>query len=454
MADIWDQAAQPAKDIWEQGAAHTDPQTSAAGDLARGALSKVNPLNMYSGAMDTLKAIREKPLDVAKELFLHPFMAIGRGVDALKAGKPEEAAAHFSSALLDPPGASNEDSRVKMATPGERATGVGEMLGTGAASYAGGRLPEVVPAPAAALKAAAEAGGKDMALGAVKAATGYGVIHLDPAGEVGSALVGAPVLKAGLKQMGTGAKAAYRAGKESLFPAIEPPPLPVDAAPTAPNPYAAGTVDASTNTPAAIVSPAIAPQAPVVQPAANPYFAGAGTAAPEAAPPVIPAQAGTNPVSLQQAVPPSPNSSYASDVAAQIKASADAKDARFADHLASSGKTSADVDSMSIDQYKALHGEVPTGKTNAKSGKPTKFTLSGDDTKMAARKDALSSLMRRNEASAALVKNAAAAQSQGITADSVLTMKPEELKQFGVTDSKGAQDLRFQLQQNAAAAKP
>jgi hypothetical protein len=159
-------------------------------------------------------------------------------------------------------------------------------------------------------------------------------------------------------------------------------------------------------------------------------------------------------VSLQQAVPPSPNSSYASDVAAQIKASADAKDARFADHLASSGKTSADVDSMSIDQYKALHGEVPTGKTNAKSGKPTKFTLSGDDTKMAARKDALSSLMRRNEASAALVKNAAAAQSQGITADSVLTMKPEELKQFGVTDSKGAQDLRFQLQQNAAAAKP
>lgn len=117
-------------------------QHSAVGDVARGVWDRANPMRILQGFEDTLHAIRTQPLGVAKEIFLHPYMAAGRGLDAIKAGKHEEAAAHFNS-MFAPPGTGIEEANTEMATPGLRATGLGHALGIGATAYAGGKLPEL-----------------------------------------------------------------------------------------------------------------------------------------------------------------------------------------------------------------------------------------------------------------------------------------------------------------------
>jgi len=133
-------------------------KTSAVGDFLRGAASKLNPMEMLKGVEDTIHAIRTAPAETAlqlgKEILLHPYMAIGRGIDAMKNGDIEQAAAHFNSALGAPVGGI-EESAVKGATPGHRAEGIGELVGTGASAYLGAKGPAIVKATPGALKTAA-----------------------------------------------------------------------------------------------------------------------------------------------------------------------------------------------------------------------------------------------------------------------------------------------------------
>lgn len=129
---------------------------SALGDIARGALSKLNPVEMVKGMADTVKAGYEHPIDSALRVLAHPYQALTRAKEALVAGKPEEAAAHVQSAL-DPTGFATEESLVKGATPGQRATGLGELLGTGLAAYLGAKAPSAAPTAANAAKNAATA---------------------------------------------------------------------------------------------------------------------------------------------------------------------------------------------------------------------------------------------------------------------------------------------------------
>ena len=132
-----------------------------------------------------------------------------------------------------------------------------------------------------------------------------------------------------------------------------------------------------------------------------------------------------------------------------------AKDAKFADYVtkppSGTGMSAADVDAMSLDDYRDMHADVPTGKI-AKNGKPTSFKASGDDAHLQVRKDALVSLLREREASAATTQAATALQAKGVT-----SAMPEK---FGVTDPKSVQNIRGELMKlektsaDAAAAKP
>lgn len=270
-------------------------ESSAAGDVASGVWDKLSPMSMATGAMATLKAIREKPLDVAKEIFLHPYMAIGRGVEAAKLGKIDEAAAHFNDALFGVPGSGTEEASVEMATPGQRATGVGHALGIGAAAYAGAKLPDVIPPAYAATKAAVKAGGSDVVAGVGKTAAGLATAKVgtmipgfnEVAGGIVGGSVGAPMIGQGVVQAARGFRAGFQAGKAAIAdtpavgnaaqyagisttdpaalatppatpPLLNSPPLapvadlraPVAAAPAPPNPFANSTLDRS-----ALVSP-------------------------------------------------------------------------------------------------------------------------------------------------------------------------------------------------------
>lgn len=121
--------------------------TSTIGDFASGALSKLNPVNTLRGMADTLEGLYKDPAGTAgnfvKNVLAHPYSAIARGVEAAKAGKAEEAMAHFASAA-NIGGFATEGSEVKTATPGQRATGFGELLGTGLNAYLTAKAPDIV----------------------------------------------------------------------------------------------------------------------------------------------------------------------------------------------------------------------------------------------------------------------------------------------------------------------
>jgi hypothetical protein len=441
-------------------------------------ISAHDALPQQSGLWDSFKAVLPHPIDALRE-WAGRGAEIGKGMDALAVydkiaaenpankGLPPGKQKMLREPTADEQAVIDRGMSAQMGTPegnvlsdasapgvtaakqagqGNLAGAAGTILGGYVApAAAAAAIPYMVSPAARVVRAAVKAGGKDLAVGAAKTAAGYGVIHLDPAGEVGSALVGAPVLKSGLKQVGSGLKAGYAAGKDALFP-----PAAAPAPELAPNPYAAGVANASTNAPEALVTPP-APQGNAAQ-----YATGTmpTPVQPQAAPaPVTPAPVTPAPVVEQPvATPPSPNAGYANEVADLVKANADAKDAKFADYLQHPDRamTADQVRDMSIDDYRALHSDVPTGKTNAKTGKATKFTVTGDDSKLAARKDALESVMRTREANAASVKGALDLQAKGVTAKSI-----------SAADAPGStpaqlQDLRFQLQklEAGAAAKP
>jgi hypothetical protein len=517
MADIWDQAAQPAaaappaKDIWDQAATSAPPEGSPGSRF----LGPMNPMNL----VHALFKPSDDPNEDGRAVFGRNVINIVKGlkdaqvgekdaaIKSWKEGDHTSAIAHGLAALTPVFGPMSQQAADKWIA-GDHAGALGIMTSMAAPELAR-EVPNIpgvragVSAATDAVKAAAKAGGKDLAVGAVKAASGGTIIHLGPMGEFGNAYAGAPLAKAGIKQIGTGLKAGYEAGKASLFPPIEPPAPVVD---LSPNPLAAGVTNASTFDPAApataaapvaLVTPApAAPAAPTAATMQNPYFASGSTTtgpmpAPATAQPVAPpiaqptaagyAAGPPAPAPVPQAVPvaapaapaavavtppveaaapaPAPGGAYAQHIAEVRKATGDvgaeatmAKDAKFADYLSKppsgTGMSAADVDAMSLDDYRDMHADVPTGKV-AKSGKPTSYRPSGDDAHLQTRKDALVSLMREREATAAKTQAAAALQAKGVT-----SAMPDK---FGVTSPEAVQGIRgelMRLEAAKAAAKP
>jgi hypothetical protein len=196
-------------------------KTSAVGDFLRGAASKLNPMEMLKGVEDTIHAIRTAPAETAlqlgKEILLHPYMAIGRGIDAMKNGDIEQAAAHFNSALGAPVGGI-EESAVKGATPGHRAEGLGELIGTGASAYLGAKGPAIVKATPGALKAAASTVGDVVSAAPAPSTAEVVTAFKHPLAAAGLYLKRAiPVIRESM----AGGEAAPAAA-----PAVEPPPIP------------------------------------------------------------------------------------------------------------------------------------------------------------------------------------------------------------------------------------
>jgi hypothetical protein len=419
--------------------AHTQPSLGdraldAAGDVAAGAWSKMNPANMVSGALETLKAIREKPLDVAKEIFLHPYMAVGRGIDAMKAGKPEEAAAHFNSAF-DPPGSGIEESRVKLATPGQRATGLGELLGTGAVALAGGKAPDAVPAVTSAAKTAADLattpGAGAMIGGAGEALVGAGQLpHSLPVG------AGIIMRGAGDAYKGFVKFKAARAAAAAEADAAAASPVPM----TGPNPLAP-VASASTLDPAAI-APVQGPEnaaqyatgtLPVPAPAAAP--------APVIPEPVIPPAVVEQPVAAAPGAPEGANAKLSPQEAEWLKKrSADtaAKDDVVAQFASDRGMTKIESGQPYADLIKSVN------QANKDAGIPKKYKLP-DITNDAhlKRVDAVNALLDSKNAAAATAKTAADLAAQGVT-----SAMPEK---FGVTSPADVLAMRGELMKIEAA---
>lgn len=145
-----DSAAIPASDVQVDGAAGSKG-SSALSDFAAGAWSKLNPLNILSGLAQTAEAVKEHPIDTAQGILLHQYAALGRAKDAWDAGQPAQAAMHLMSAI-EPGGIATEDSAVKAVTPGQTATGLGELLGTGLGTALMAKTPEIAKVTANAAK--------------------------------------------------------------------------------------------------------------------------------------------------------------------------------------------------------------------------------------------------------------------------------------------------------------
>lgn len=117
-------------------------------NFGKGIASKLSPLSIVKGTMDTAKAVYEHPIDTAMSVLAHPYFALGRAKDALMAGKIDEAHAHIQSAI-DPTGFLTEDDMVKAATPGQRAEGFGGLVGTGLSALLTAKAPGLLKSGAA-----------------------------------------------------------------------------------------------------------------------------------------------------------------------------------------------------------------------------------------------------------------------------------------------------------------
>jgi hypothetical protein len=426
---------------------------------------KVNPISQAQGVAD----IAQHPLDAAKSYGAANQQLAQKAEDAFKAGNYAEGVRHSLSYLLNgiPGMGSALDEAGNKAGSGDAKGAIADTAALATNLLAAKVGPKVVSAaaqpgaiPAAlakvapdALTAAVKAGGKDIAAGALKTGAGYSVIHLDPAGEVGSALVGAPVLKAGLKQMGGGLKAAYAAGKESLFPPI-PEPAPI--APTGPNPLAAGVTNASTFDPAT-GQPAPQALAPAAPPAGNASQYATGTLpvpqpAPVAAPPAVPVETPAPITPVQPAAAPGAPEGANAKLSPQEaewlkKRSADtaAKDDVVAQYASDNGMTKIEAGQPYADLIKSVN------QANKDAGIPKKYKLP-DITNDAhlKRVDAVNALLDSKNAAAATAKTAANLSAQGVT-----SAMPER---FGVTDPTEVQAMRGALLKiegaNTAQAAP
>ncbi len=510
------------------------------GDTVMQYLRKVNPVTQAQGVADMV----QHPIDAAKSYGAATGELAKKAQDAFAAGNYVEGVRHSISYVLNGIpglGAALDEAGTKSGT-GDYKGAIADTaaLATNllAAKYGPkvldaatepGALPAAVAKVTTPVKNAAAAahdvinkpGVQDALTGVGNLATGaYGMFEGGPFGIIGGGekiIKGVTGISKGIAKRNAAAEEAAAAAKaapptvvgpnpyaggsatastiapEALAPApavaVPPvqapyfPPASTGPLPSAPvqvqapvNPYA------STNSPAALAAPPVA--SPAAAPAlvpANPYFAGAGTAAPEGAlPGSQPAAAPTSaPAPANLAAPGAPEgaNTVVSDALkgklermspeqrakweegqTKIFENSDAKRAVFADHAQGKGISADDIKAMSLEDYAKLHGDIPTGKRNPdgsilivkKTGKPQTYAVSKD---LAASKASLEQFMRTREATAASAKTAAGLQAKGVTAKAAQSMTPEQL---GVPDANSAADVRFQLQklEAAPATKP
>lgn len=156
--------------------------------------------------------------------------------EAMKRGDYTEAARHAINYLILLVG-SSLDKRGDQAQRGDVSGALGGTTAIGAQIFGPSALESAAPAvaeaasraPAAirtgvdATKAAVQAGGKDLAVGAGKTATGVALAKAGPLGEIADVIAGIPLVKSGMKQMGQGIRAGYSAGKAAAQLPVEPP---------------------------------------------------------------------------------------------------------------------------------------------------------------------------------------------------------------------------------------
>jgi hypothetical protein len=410
------------------------PALAALSDVAAGAWSKLNPIEMVKGVADTAKAAYAHPLDTAMSVLAHPYLALKRAKDALEAGKPEEAAAHISSAL-DPTGFATENSQVKMATPGQRATGLGEMIGAGLGAYVGAKVPDVA---AAGMEAAKSIGA------AVDPAVAKDVLGLvSPRAAHAAAAAGK------LRDI----VARLLAPKAVAEASPQPPPGSMTIQPSATIAAPPG-VPALPQTPAAYNPPVTStgplPPAPPVAPA-NPYFAGASTmdsgalvnrAAQGGAqlPGPLPRPV-AEPVTPPEAPVTTPYDATASTLADTYKANAAKADEVKAQWMFDHGITSDQV--KAGPEFKKMVDQIPN--PNAKSGK---FTTRLNDADHPARVEAVKDLLDAKHMQAQARSTAAALDQAGTSPADAASMTPEQL---GVKTKTAAANVVFELQKLQAA---
>lgn len=147
-----------------------NPVVEGAKNLGKGFVEGVNP---FHGIGDAIEAVKNDPTgtlkDAALNVFAHPYMAAARAYQALKAGKPEEAAAHLQRAM-SPAGFTNEEASTKMAQPGNRMEGFGQNLGGLVQALIAPEVAAKAPEFAADAANFAKAGNKPLAIGAAKLA--------------------------------------------------------------------------------------------------------------------------------------------------------------------------------------------------------------------------------------------------------------------------------------------
>jgi hypothetical protein len=169
----------------------------------------------------------------------------------------------------------------------------GDVLPIAAANAVPGAL-RAAPAAGKVVGAAVKAGAPDIAMGGLKAAAGgallKGATEMGLGGDVGGALITAPLIKAGLKQMGKGAKAGVNAGidtakalRESAARLRVPTPVPNIEAPPAGAGGAPLAAQGPGPAPAPVSAPVPAPIAAAPTPVSQLYDAAQGLLARNAA---------------------------------------------------------------------------------------------------------------------------------------------------------------------------
>lgn len=363
----------------------------------------------------------------------------------------------------------------------------GGAVGTLAGGYvapalAGAAIPYVAPAIRTAADftvPAGKAAARDVGVGLAKAGFGGLIIKTGAIGgamgEFGGAMLGAPLVKGGVKQIGAGFKAGYKAGMDAVRPPAPPPAT--DAlsrgftgstldpnatiTPAVPAPSGAfvspfdepvyqrafsrpaavptNTAAAYANGPAPITQPA-APAAVAPQPVSAPPLAAATPAEPAVtAPPVVQ----TTPPAVEGA-----NAKLSPQEQEWLKKrSADtaAKDEVIAQWMKDKGMTSDQVQpgQAFADLVKQVNKD--TGK---------RYTTRVDDPTHVARVKAVTDLLDSKNAAAASTSTAAALRQAGTSFANASKMTPEQLGLAKDASPKAVADVLFQLKKLELAPAP
>ncbi len=188
-----------------------------------------------TGMKDLAVGLATHPMDTAKSA-LTPDPAVAKeAADAFNRGDYGRAAA---STVEDIPLIGPQIRRTEQDVRNKDYGAIAGDVATGVALSQVPRLARGVKAAAPIVKAAAKAGGADIAAGAAKTAVGYGVAKL-PVPQPLKFGMGFELGREGVKQIGRGVRTGYKAGRAAMKepptpPAEVPPPEPPSAAPEAP----------------------------------------------------------------------------------------------------------------------------------------------------------------------------------------------------------------------------